>query len=72
MSTETPAIARKKSKVPHTYVILFAIVLLAAIGTYLIPPVCTIEPRMNGLDALWSIPPHITGWSGRRFRRLIS
>lgn len=38
MSAETPTIARKKNRVPHTYVILFAIVLMAAIGTYLIPP----------------------------------
>ncbi|MDI6706288.1 MAG: C4-dicarboxylate ABC transporter permease, partial [Bacillota bacterium] len=29
--------AKKRFKVPHTYVILFSIVLIAAIGTYLIP-----------------------------------
>ncbi|MDL2299060.1 AbgT family transporter [Synergistaceae bacterium OttesenSCG-928-D05] len=38
MSTENPGTTRKKFKVPHTYVILFSIVLLAAIGSYIIPP----------------------------------
>lgn len=33
----TQANTKKKFKVPHTYVILFSIVLIVAIGTYLIP-----------------------------------
>lgn len=37
MTTETIA-PKKKTRVPHTYVILFAIILLAAIGTYVLPP----------------------------------
>lgn len=32
------AIPKKKLKVPHTYVILFSIILLAAIGTYVLTP----------------------------------
>lgn len=37
MAAETIA-PKKKTRVPHTYVILFSIILLAAIGTYVLPP----------------------------------
>lgn len=37
MSAKTPAI-QKSSRVPHTYVILCSIILLAVIGTYVLAP----------------------------------
>lgn len=38
MSTESSTAPKKTFKVPHTYVILFTIIILAAIGSYIITP----------------------------------
>ncbi len=38
MTAEAPTAGKKAFKIPHTYVILCTIILLAAIGTYVLPP----------------------------------
>ncbi len=44
--TEEPRVSEQKPrrfKVPHTYVILFSVVILAVIGTYVFPQESTTE-----------------------------